>query len=538
MNKLIITALAFVVAVVVLLFTVFTPLIHPFFYMWYAHSFAMTAALAVLVGAGLVALALNADTRGSFIPTFLPGVVLLIVSVPALVLYMFMGGGLQKMAYLEDNQPEMIDTQADTTGVRYIPYEVAQNVAKNNAMDPYISPGEMEPYVEGNEAYWVAPREPVGLGNLFAPQKGIIEAKSTSDVEADDSQWFSPGIGTCCMTNTIGWQNVKEEFFNDYSPEEYTTRLNGEQVVVQPYLGYYSTWRYLLPTRVPYWKGVLIYHGDGTRENLRADEAGAEYPDGRLAPWEMAKYFSSAYPYKDGLVNKWFYHVDQPDTPHLGGGDSGDEEDDSTPTDTNSNQFPFLIPTEDGPSWFSAVEPRGKSRNLFMAYYYDATTGKPQVHRFEGNPAGPDRAASLIDSKYQELKNAVFIEPRPIVKNDNLYWMLTSTTSEYQTVSFTAVMDAETEEVYRLESMADVEAFVKSGTLPKGVPNGSPTTGTDPASGSGERTASKDNKASDSGERETNSDNSGSRSGDSAAPSDEELVEMLRDAADRLEKQE
>jgi hypothetical protein len=316
---------------------------------------------------------------------------------------------------------------------------------------------------------------------------------TTADVETDSTE-FNPGYGLCCFGRGLGWSAVKEHFWADYSPEDYPYVLNGESVIVKPYLTYYFDF----PVMVPQYGGVLIYHHDGTIEDLAPDKATGKYPEGRFFPHEMAGYFAKSYQYKDGILNAWFYHKDMPDVPQLDA----------------KNQFPFLIPTEDGPQWYTAVEPFGVGKSAYKAYYQNATTGEVGIYDFPAPLVGPDRAESFATNAFQQLKNAYFIEPRPVVQSGKLYWMLSATTSSYPDVNFTALVDADSEDVYKLDNREAVERFVA---------------GEDPRKVGEKATTSTSQQA--GGEQTTGEGSSGGR------PSDEELVQLLRDAADRLEKE-
>lgn len=495
-----------IVALGAILVWIIPPILHPFVYIFVAHWPSMIPFCLMSIGIFMVVVAMADDVPDTRSAVFGIGLLLILIGgTPWLVLAIF-GGAWQKEAFLQNQTIEVMEAQPNTTGFRYMPYEIAQTAGKNLTADPTVHVGELEPLSVGDEAKWIAAREPAGLGNtFFGSQKGVVIAQGQSEVYEDDSQWFSPGVGTCCITNTLGWKAVKTRFWADYSSEYYVTQLNGETVIVWPYLGY----EFDFPTMVPYLKGVLIYHSDETIEDLSPEEAANKYPEGRFFPHELVSFFSDAYQYKKGVINAWLYHLDQPDVPKLSGPDQSDNEKGKAST----NQFPFLIPTENGQQWFTAVEPYGSSRSVYKSYYVDATTGKIGVYDFPEPLVGPDRAASFISSEFQELKNAIFIEPRTIVRDGNLYWVLTSTTDEYVSVSFSAVVDAQTEEVYKLDSEEDVRAFIESGTLP-----GKNKVDTSPAN--------------------THSNETQTGGSSTEGQSDEELIQILRDAADKLEEKQ
>jgi hypothetical protein len=279
------------------------------------------------------------------------------------------------------------------------------------------------------------------------------------------------------------------------------TILDEEPVIVKPYLSYKLRWNLIWPMMVPEYSGVLIFHHDGTSDDLSASEAAAKYPGSRLLPEEMAEYFAKAYQLKDGVWNYEFTHKDMPDTPKLEG---------------SKNQFPFLIPTDNGPVWYTAVEPYGTSKSAYMSYYINATDGSVGVYKFSEPLVGPERAETFVNNAFNTLKGTSFYEPRPMVKGNNFYWMLSASASGTPDVQFTALVDANTEDVIKLKNQSEVQRVV-NGEDPHKV---------------GEVVASSGTPSQTNAQSPTDQSTS-----DLSTVSDQELAQMLREAADRLEKQ-
>jgi len=478
--------LAAVLMIGAILFFIAPPLVHPFVLLVYARwpSWLIFG----LFVAGIV-LALFGRRR--------LGVSMIVVFGLFWLATVVFGSAWQHLSYLNHTNLQRLGAEPETTGIRYLPLEVSNTASTNKSTDPTVTPGGVEPLVEGDDARWIAAREPNNFyQKYFGNQPGVLLINTTADVETDSTE-FNPGYGLCCFSNRLGWSAVKEHFWADYSPEDYPYLLDGEIVIVKPYLTYYFDF----PVMVPQYGGVLIFHHDGSVEDLTPDEAASKYPEGRFFPHEMASYFARSYQYKDGIINAWFYHRDMPDVPHLDA----------------QNQFPFLIPTDQGPQWYTAVEPYGVGKSAYKAYYQNATTGEVGVYDFPEPLVGPDRAESFASNAFQQLKNAYFIEPRPVVQDGKLYWMLSATTSSYPDVNFTALVDAYSEDVYKLDNRDAVERFVA---------------GEDPGKVGQKVTTSSSTTTSSS---ETTAKSTTSQQG---RPSDEELIQMLRDAADRLEQEQ
>ncbi|MBV9453604.1 MAG: hypothetical protein JOZ19_05715 [Rubrobacter sp.] len=439
------------------------------------------------------------------------------IGVPLIVIFglLWLIGGLlgtlwKYETYLANTQVEQLSAEPETTGYRFLPLEVAKTTATNKTTDPQVTPTNPEPLVAGNEATWIVPEEPNNFTTKYlGRQPGFLTVNTTADTKRDTTE-FAPGFGLCCFTGrSLTWSSVKRHFWADYSPESYMTNLNGETVIVQPYLSYYLDFSHILPVMVPEYDGVLIFHADGTSDDLTAEEAASKYPGGRFFPHEMATYFATSYQLKNGLWNYLFTHQDQPDVPHLGSQD-----------DKNSNEFPFLIPTKNGPSWYTAVEPYGASKSAYMSYYIDATTGTVQVYKFTEPLVGPDRAETFVNNAFNTLKGTSFYEPRPLVKGGNLYWMLSASASGTPDVQFTALVDAYSEDVIKLDNQQAVERVV-NGEDPHKVGEVITSSGTTPQT---------------SGESTTSS-TSASGTSDLSNLTDQQLAQMLREAANRLEKE-
>jgi len=418
-------------------------------------------------------------------------------------------------AYLDETNIQNIQTEPETIGFRFLPLEVAEATATNKISDPTVTPGNADPLINNSQAKWIVPLEPNNFSTKYTgKQPGDLVINTTADVTQDNTE-FDPGYGLCCFNRGIGWNSVGKKFWADYNPRNYMTVLDGETVIVQPYLSYHLSWRGIIPLEVPQYDGILVFHSDESIEDLSSSEATSKYPGGRFFPEEMAEYFSHAYQYKDGIWNAWFTHQNMPDVPHLGSDSNNGS------SKNKANQFPFLIPTASGPEWYSAVEPYGTSKSAYLAYYVNATDGTVQTYKFEQPLVGPDRAETFVNNAFNQLKGTYFYEPRPVVKGGNLYWMLSASASGTPDVQFTALVDAYSEDVIKLKNQSEVERVV-NGEDPRKV--GEVVS----SSGSGS-----DQSPSSSADSSTGSS---SASGGESTMSNAELAKELREAADRLEK--
>jgi hypothetical protein len=483
-----------------------------FFFLWVApvmvHPFVMTIwkhwpgwTMFGLIIAGVILIV--TDRSGI-------GALLLVVFIPLWIIGVIYSDWWKKESYLANISIEQLSDEPDTTGYRFLPLEVVKTTATNKTSDSQVTPGKPWPLIEGDTASWIVPEEPNNFSMEYnGKQPGYLTINTTADT-ARDTTGFAPGFGLCCFNGrSLGWTNINQHFWADYYPNDaYMTKLPGtkEAVIVQPYDTYYLDWSHWLPVMVPQFGGVLIYHADGTSEDLTPQEAASKYPGGQFFPEELAKYFAYSYQLKDGIWNYLFTHKDLPDIPTLG-----------SSSDKNSNEFPFLIPTDDGAKWYTAVEPYGASKSAYMAYYIDATTGKVQIYKFTEPLVGADRAETFVNNAFNTLKSTYFYEPRPMVKGGNLYWMLSATASGAPDVQFTALVDAYSEDVIKLDNQQAVQRVV-NGEDPHKVGTVVSSSGSTTQSSSGEATTPTSTASGLSSE------------------SNEQLAQELREAADRLEK--
>ena len=120
--------------------------------------------------------------------------------------------------------------------------------------------------------------------------------------------------------------------------------------------------------------------------------------------------------YRNGYWNTWFAHGNQAQIPQIdaSGEQAVSDPQPSTLEGTSTNQMPFLIPTGEGPQWFSAAEPYGGSFPMYRGIYVDAHSG--EITYFK-----PDTGSALIGvNKALDYAKATF---------PNYQWGLNAVTS-------------------------------------------------------------------------------------------------------------
>ena len=466
-----------------------------------------------------------------------PAKVVAVVAIVAALAYLIVASPLRDLKYLDSVEAEEIEEMPDTTGMRFLPYDVAARFGQNTQDDSTLVLGQFEPLDNGEGGIdWVAPREPNGLYNsLVNNQDGVTVIRPDGSAESVNQE-FRRGEGMALYRN-VNWKLKREKFFAHHTNQYYV--VDGEEVLgVVPYIGY----RFSFPVMVPRWGGILVVHPDGEVEDLSPEEAvrDGRFEGERLYPEELARRVGDVWKYRNGYWNTWFAHEDEAQIPQITAteGQPAPDQQPATSQGTSTNEMPFLIPTGEGPQWFSAAEPYGRSFSLYRGIYVDAHSGEVTYFKPDAGSAliGVNKSldyAKAAFPNYQWGINAVILEPRPVVKDETLYWMATITNADRAGVNQTVMVNAsEQGEVTVLETYEDVVAFVEGedtgetvnveGGSPLGTSEEAPTTpGVEVPE---EQPAQSEDRA---GSQEA--------PGDVSEMSDEELIRIISEAANELE---
>ena len=177
---------------------------------------------------------------------------------------------------------------------------------------------------------------------------------------------------------------------------------------------------------------------------------------------------------------------------------------------------------------------------MYRAIYVDAHSG--DISFFDPGTGsaliGVNKALNYAKAtfpNYQWGQNAVILEPRPVIKDENLYWMATITNADKAGVNQTVMVNAsEQGEVTVLETYEDVTAFVEGEDTGETV-NVEDGGGASETSGEADPSGSSDTGTS----QDQSSQPEGSQAPvDVSDMSEEELIQMIREAADELEGRE
>jgi hypothetical protein len=466
-----------------------------------------------------------------------PAKIVAVVAAIAALAYLFVSAPLRDLRYLDSIEAEEIEAMPDTTGLRFLPYDVAVRFGLNTQDEPTLVLGDFEPLDNGRAGIdWVAPREPNGLWNsMVNNQDGVMVIQPDGSAEIVNQE-FKRGEGMALYRN-VGWQLKREKFFAQHTNQYYI--LDGEELLgIVPYISY----RFSFPVMVPRWGGVLVVHPDGEIENLSPEEAikDGRFEGERLYPEQLARKVGDVWKYRNGYWNTWFAHKNEAQIPQISPPEEqvALDQQPATRQGTSTNQMPFLIPTRGGPQWFLAAEPYGGSFSMYQGIYVDGHSGEVSYFRPDTGSAliGVNKALDYAQAtfpNYQWGQNAVILEPRPVVKDKTLYWMATITNADRAGVNQTVMVNAsEQGKVTVLETYEDVVAFVE----------GEDSGETVNVEGGGTLGTSKEPPATPGTEiPQEQPAQPGDRAGSQEAPvdvsemSDEELIRIISEAANELE---
>ena len=108
--------------------------------------------LVVVVGTVLGAYLWNTGDRG-------PAKIVAVVATVAALAYLFASAPLRELRYLDSIKAEEFKEMPDTTGLRFLPYDVAARFGQNTQDEPTLMLGDFEPLSNGEGGIDSVPHE-------------------------------------------------------------------------------------------------------------------------------------------------------------------------------------------------------------------------------------------------------------------------------------------------------------------------------------------------------------------------------------------
>jgi hypothetical protein len=432
------------------------PWLHPFIIGVYRNPFIIQAVLIAALTAGF-----TWHTTRKTTVAYNTG---LAVGAAFLLIGSFLNAPYQGVAMADDleEQATATDTLPNVSvdHPRILPRSVASRYAQNSLQEPRhrLSDGDIAIAPDGTPQWSYALRPDGGLNTFIVKQKGaafVNMSTSSSDITFDNDE-MSVGVGTQ-ITDNIHWQLRKSAYFVSYA-DPFVYQGTDALRIATPYIEYDYEFRFPILYTVPKWGGVAVTDQDGTTTYVDdADVASHnELSEQRTYPFSLARRYIASNKYRNGIINKWFFHEDQLEV---------------APVPGQGNDQPFMVLTEDNPELFVATEPYGDASGLFEIWTVDAVTGDYEQFALDRDQGliGADKAVSFVRQANSRVTWAsrggdngfTPIEPLPVVVNNTLYWQIRVVPVDSAGVAFTAFVNAKTSDVYTADDDEDIRRFLR-----------------------------------------------------------------------------
>ncbi len=335
--------------------------------------------------------------------------------------------------------------------IRLTPKDVAERYAVDSFQSPQEHLGDSQIVLVDGHLKRVFPRLPDG-GLLYFVRKlsgfVVVDVDTLDRKIAIEDQPFkiAEGIG---VFDNLYYRLLTKKYFVNYSHEPiYLKDDAGQWATVVPYITYRG-WFF----RVPEWGGVVIVQSDGSMTDLSPAEAQTiSYLQGnRIFPKELTEYYANSYAYRGGLINKWFLHKNQTEVVYLPNG-----------------EVTLHVATKEGYKQMVVVEPYGRSYGIYKIFFFDATTGKPEVIEYDQNSqlTGPIVATDYIKKEFPTYDWSAFslAEPRPVTINSTLHWLLSIIPNDSAGIASTVLLNAKTNAVLVAKTEPEIQALLHGDT--------------------------------------------------------------------------
>ncbi len=364
---------------------------------------------------------------------------------------------------------------------RLVPLPVAERFGADSLQRSTERAYSWHPQLWDGKFSWVTalvPNSPVRQWFDQARGVQVVDATTTQRRSQTTEQAFKLSEGVQLADN-IRWQLYKQRYLVDL-PEVYYAKVNDKVFAVAPIISYRGWF-----IRYPIVDGAFVVAADGSIEELNLERAKthpAVVAAGRLYPESYVRFVHESYAYKNGIINKWFRHVDQTEIS-------------DPPGETNSQ--PYMLATANGLAWVTAADPWGKSFGIYKVFITNAITGRHQLYSVPQDAALTGAAQAIgyvksarpqynwrVDSSEQSSGsgNIIAIEPRPVFVQGQLYWMVSVTTTEAKGINETCFVQAKDNQVTCATGDDEINSFIATATLkpasakPAPAAPGAPTT--------------------------------------------------------------
>jgi hypothetical protein len=301
------------------------------------------------------------------------------------------------------------------------------------------------------ELLWTGEWQSAWLGGASSgiSVKNLDEVKGSSDILRGGFEHSVGGIAP----GTLKWQSKWNHPVSRIQYPVVVPATTGDDTAfaMAPYVGFRG-----FPYKTPYFKGVLVYHQDGTLEDLTPEEA-ADRPElvatGRIYPEALARSEAEA------IADEF-------------GGEIKDAE---------GNKQPFLTSIDDNTTnWVTVINGEGANSGVIAVVLQDSSTGDMKVWQ-------PKEGEALVSTRYvidsaralplqweetrccdsegdsYEVQLREVVEPRLAFKDGKPYYLVTVAPTDdlalSREIEYTLLIDAETgETIKKFDHVSDPSA--------------------------------------------------------------------------------
>jgi len=363
--------------------------------------------------------------------------------------------GIFSQTYLSDNLAvseisELPNSELDT--IRIMPLTVSERYARDALQYPRYKLGTGDIVFINRTPHWEYTLIPDGFINVFKlKNRGAVYVDMTTTQKNTQiiEQYMQIGEGMA-ISDWISWKLYKEQYWVTYE-DTYVIPYENDLYIAVPIVSYSVKYRDLMLYTVPQWGGIALINSAGNIQFLKPSEA-LENPvlkEQKLFPEKLTRYYVNSFRYKHGIVNKWFYHVEQLEIAEVPG---------------QKNEQPFLINTDEGMKWIITCEPYGEAHGIFKIYVMDARTGAIQSVTQSKQAAllGPVKSTDYLRkaNPIVDWSRFILVEPIPVILNNTLYWHVRVVPDDASGISYTAMVDALTTDVAELKTEKELRDYI------------------------------------------------------------------------------
>ncbi len=374
----------------------------------------------------------------------------------ALLVGLFLSSAFSQVHISKKLEVEGIDRlpEAEADKPRALPLSVAEKYASDSLQYPRYRVTSSDITMLNGTPTWSFVLSPDGLVNYFILKgRGAMfvdmteTGKNTEIIE--DRLAVAPGQG---ILDNSRWRLLKERYWVGYE-DPYAVNHDGKIYVAVPLVEFGHHFRFPVVYAVPEWGGTALIAPDGEILFLTPEEAAVNpvLKGQKLFPFDLSRYYVNSFRYKNGIVNKLFYHR---------------EELEVTPLPGYRNDQPFTVITEEGIKYFVAVEPYGNAHGIYQIWVIGGRSGEFQRYQIplQDGLWGPNRAAQYVKQEDRQTYWDQFSpsEPVPLVKDGELYWQIRVIPKDSSGVAYTAIVNPKTSDVVELETDEDIAAYLQN----------------------------------------------------------------------------